>query len=251
MHAHRNREGTSSGIVALMVVGVIGVATVVLSAFNRTNVKGPAVVAMASTTSDAANPPVVAAAQDSVGKRAFPVTIKKPPGPPRVATGSVDSSGNEVTVSCSTCHATRDPNFDNKAPADLNEFHGSLGFNHGNISCLSCHNPNDYDSLKLADGSRVEYSDVMVLCGQCHGPQMRDYEHGTHGGMSGYWDLSRGPRVRNNCVDCHQPHSPQFPKMQPTFKPKDRFLEAAGHEAATPQTSTSNETSTNRHGQAK
>ncbi len=253
MHAHRNREGSSSGIVALVVVGVIGVATIVLSVFSRTNATGPTTVALASPTADVnmATPPVVATARKSAGDRSFPVTIMKPSGPPRVATGAVDSSGNEVTVSCSTCHATRAPNIENKFATDLNEFHGSLDFNHGNISCLSCHNPNDYDPLRLADGSRVEFADVMVLCGQCHGPQMRDYEHGAHGGMSGYWDLSRGPRVRNNCIDCHQAHSPQFPKMRPTFKPRDRFLKAAGHEGTALQTPTSHEKSTNRDGHAK
>ena len=83
----------------------------------------------------------------------------------------------------------------------------------------------DYDSLKLADGTRVEFTEVMTLCAQCHGQQMKDYEHGAHGGMNGYWDRSRGPQTKNNCVDCHNPHAPQFPKMQPTFKPRDRFLE--------------------------
>ena len=155
----------------------------------------------------------------------YATTIRKPAGPPQVFTGLTDPHGNAVTVSCSTCHATRQPNKDTKTVADLNEFHGSLQIAHGKISCLSCHNANDYDSLKLADGSRVEFTEVMSLCGQCHGPQMRDYEHNVHGGMNGYWDLTKGPRQKNNCVDCHNPHSPQFPKMQPTFKPRDRFLD--------------------------
>lgn len=154
----------------------------------------------------------------------YPVTIRKPIGPPVVDTGLTDVNGKAVTVSCSTCHATRSPNLENKTVADLNEFHGNLTMTHGSLSCLSCHNADDYDSLKLADGTRVEFTEVMTLCGQCHGPQMRDYNHGVHGGMNGYWDLTRGPRTKNNCIDCHHPHSPQFPKMQPTFKPKDRFL---------------------------
>lgn len=155
----------------------------------------------------------------------FPVTIRKPAGPPRVFTGLKNVHGHSITIACSTCHATREANFDNKTAEDLDEFHGSLEFAHGNISCLSCHNSEDYDALKLADGSRVEFTDVMTLCAQCHGPQMTDYEHGAHGGFNGYWDLTRGPREKNNCVDCHNPHSPKFPSMQPTFKPKDRFLE--------------------------
>ena len=158
----------------------------------------------------------------------FSVEVRKPSGPPRVATGLNDAHGIAVTVACSTCHTTRQPNHENKAVKDLDEFHGGMAFSHGTVSCLSCHNPNDYDSLKLADGSRVEFTDVMTLCGQCHGPQLRDFEHGAHGGMNGHWDLARGPQVKNNCVDCHNPHSPQFPKMRPTFKARDRFLEQPG-----------------------
>ncbi|WP_339909455.1 cytochrome c3 family protein [Symmachiella dynata] len=106
----------------------------------------------------------------------------------------------------------------------MDEFHGGMAFSHGAVSCLSCHNDQDYDALKLADGRRVEFTEVMTLCAQCHGPQMIAYQHGAHGGMTGHWDLTRGPQVKNNCIDCHNPHSPQFPKMQPTFKPRDRFL---------------------------
>ena len=137
-------------------------------------------------------------------------------------------------VSCATCHATRKPNFDNKTVTDLNEFHNDLPFSHGTISCLSCHNSEDYSALKLADGSRVEFSDVMTLCAQCHGPQMRDYQHGAHGGMNGHWDLSRGPQMKNNCIDCHDPHAPSYPKMIVGFKPKDRFNEPStdDHEGA-------------------
>lgn len=160
----------------------------------------------------------------------FSVTIRKPSGPPRVVTTLRDIHGDSVTVACSTCHTTRPPNHQNKAVNSLDEFHRGMAFSHGTVSCLSCHNPSDYDSLQLADGSRVDFTDVMTLCGQCHGPQMKDYEHGVHGGLNGYWNLTRGPQQKNNCVDCHNPHTPQFPKMQPTFKPRDRFLEKARSE---------------------
>ncbi len=166
---------------------------------------------------------------EETNPKTFPVIIRKPDGPPRVLTGLNDIHGQPVTVACTSCHATREPNFENKSVADLNEFHGSLAFSHGTVSCLSCHSSTDYDALKLADGTRVEITDVMTLCAQCHGPQMRDYQHGAHGGFSGHWDLTRGPQKKNNCIDCHNPHSPQFPKMQPTFKPRDRFLEDESH----------------------
>ncbi|MBL8815103.1 MAG: hypothetical protein JNL58_03655 [Planctomyces sp.] len=158
------------------------------------------------------------------------VEIRRPTGPPRVITTLKDASGEFVTVACSTCHTTRPPNHQNKSVRELDEFHSGMAFSHGTVSCLSCHNSEDYDSLKLADGAPVEFTSVMTLCGQCHGPQLKDYQHGAHGGMNGYWDLTRGPQQKNNCVDCHDPHSPQFPHMKPVFKPRDRFLEQSGTE---------------------
>ncbi|MDC0935817.1 hypothetical protein OAS39_05990 [Pirellulales bacterium] len=155
----------------------------------------------------------------------FAVFIRRPSGPPRVAIGISDLHGNEVAAACSACHATRQPNHQNRVAKDLDEFHRGMAFSHGTVSCLSCHNDQDYDALRRADGSRVEFADVMTLCAQCHGPQMTAYEHGAHGGMTGYWDLDRGPQLKNHCIDCHDPHAPQFPKMQPTFKPHDRFLD--------------------------
>ncbi|MBI5610873.1 MAG: hypothetical protein HY902_18485 [Deltaproteobacteria bacterium] len=69
-------------------------------------------------------------------------------------------------------------------------------------------------------------SSVIELCSQCHGPQARDYQHGAHGGMTGYWDLRRGDRFRNVCVDCHNPHVPAYPQFAPVQRPRDRFLDA-------------------------
>ncbi len=156
----------------------------------------------------------------------FGVNIHRPTMAPQIATGLVKLDGTPMTVGCLNCHATRPPNPANRTVDDLDEFHGSMQLRHGNISCLSCHNSDDYSSLKLADGTRVEFPDVMELCSQCHGPQRTDYDHGLHGGMRGYWDSQRGGKQKNNCVDCHYPHAPQFPHMVPTFKPRDRFLES-------------------------
>lgn len=155
----------------------------------------------------------------------YDVTIRKPAGPPRVDLGVTGPEGQVLTAACSSCHGSRSPDKTNRQASDLTEFHQGLKLAHGSVTCLSCHNSNDYDTLALADGAAVDYSDVMTLCSQCHGPQTRDYNHGSHGGMSGYWDRTRGPRTRNNCVDCHNPHAPAFPLMKPKFKPIDRFLE--------------------------
>jgi len=153
------------------------------------------------------------------------VAIRQPIQTPRVETGKVDAQGHSITVSCGSCHATSSPRPDTRQSAELDEFHQGLHYQHGSLSCLSCHDAANYDQLRLADGRGVPFPDAMSLCAQCHGPQYRDYSHGSHGGMTGYWDLSRGPRQRNHCVDCHDPHAPQFPIVLPAFPlPADRGL---------------------------
>jgi hypothetical protein len=149
----------------------------------------------------------------------FDVQIHRPEGPPRVATGKTDLRGEPVTVSCASCHATTKPNPATRGAAELNEFHQGLEFDHGGLTCLSCHDANNYDALRRADGTSIAYPDVMQLCGQCHGPQLRDYRNGAHGGMTGHWDLTQGGRRRNNCIDCHDPHAPKYPVVQPVFPP--------------------------------
>jgi hypothetical protein len=151
----------------------------------------------------------------------WPVSIRHPAGPPLVATSQTNLAGQMVSVSCVSCHATTTPNFNTRDAADLKEFHQGLNYNHASLSCLSCHNPNDYDTLRLADGTSVPFTDVMQLCAQCHGPQARDYRNGAHGGMTGFWDLQRGGRQRNNCIDCHDAHAPQYPQVMPVFTPRD------------------------------
>jgi hypothetical protein len=131
-----------------------------------------------------------------------------------------------VRVACKTCHSLREGDTLPTSPADLVDFHRGLVFEHGQLSCGSCHVAGHHDQLRLADGSTILALEVMTLCGQCHGSQMRDYRRGAHGGMRGYWDLSRGPRERNNCIDCHDPHAPAFVGGQPVLPPRDRFLGA-------------------------
>ncbi len=142
---------------------------------------------------------------------------------PAVESGLVDYHGQAVGVACMTCHATKSPNLDagrlGAVPAD---FHQKLIYAHGDQSCLSCHNSQDYDALRLADGRKLAFADAQKLCQQCHGPQTRDYLHGSHGGMAGYWDKTKGERTRRTCTDCHDPHAPAYPAWTPVFAPKDR-----------------------------
>lgn len=166
-----------------------------------------------------------------VDGRHFETFIRKPAGPPSVKTGLVDPHGQPVSVACNTCHTTRPPNTELRIGGPLVTFHQGLQGNHGNLTCTSCHNSNEgYQTLRLADGRSLPFTEVMQLCAQCHGPQYRDYSHGAHGGMTGYWDLTQGPRQRNNCIDCHDPHFPKYPSVRPAQGPRDRFQNAPPHQ---------------------
>lgn len=170
----------------------------------------------------ATKPPADSPAEPIVAVKHHPVTIRQPTGRPVVASGETDLHGQPLYVSCGTCHDTRTADVTIKTADQLKDFHQGLSYNHGGLSCLSCHNADDYETFRLADSSSLPYGDSLKLCAQCHGPQFRDYQHGAHGGMNGYWDLTRGPRFRNHCLDCHDPHHPAYPQVHPVFPPRDR-----------------------------
>lgn len=130
----------------------------------------------------------------------------------------------EGSVPCASCHTLH-----NQAPfversEQLTHFHTTVEVTHGELACYSCHTPQDPGNLHLASGKPLAFSSAMELCAQCHGPQTRDYQKGSHGGMTGHWDLASGDRQRNACTTCHNPHTPAFPRVFPVFAPKDRFL---------------------------
>jgi cytochrome c553 len=154
------------------------------------------------------------------GRKLYATAIRVSDSKPWIDSGKKDAKGNAVMISCGTCHDTRNPDFTNNDASKLDEFHQGLKYAHGSQTCLSCHNPDDYNTLKRADGQRLDFNQSMLLCAQCHGPQYRDYQNGSHGGMTGHWDLRQGPRERNSCTDCHDPHHPAYPEVMPVFPPK-------------------------------
>ncbi len=154
----------------------------------------------------------------------YPVEIRQPPIPRGVATNVLAPHGRPVSLQCHSCHSVRPTNSKAARSSDMDEFHQGLHMSHGQLTCVSCHNPMDgYSTLRLADGRSVAFTESMSLCAQCHGPQFRDYQHGAHGGMTGHWDLKKGKRTRNHCLHCHDPHAPQYPTFMPVAAPRDRF----------------------------
>ena len=160
------------------------------------------------------------------GPPTFPVEIHAPPRLIAVATGEMDAAGRPVRTACVSCHSLRPVAPIPTTMAALDEFHQGLAFTHGALSCTSCHLAGPTPALHLADGTRVDLRDAIALCRQCHGPQATDYDHGAHGGMTGSWDRSTGGQTRNHCVDCHDPHVPQFQPSWPVLPPRDRGVTA-------------------------
>lgn len=201
-------------LVAIILCGVL-TSVVVIGSESAANGTGPAVDHGAGAEAD----------QPAAESPLHPIVLHSHPTP-RIATGIIGEDGHPVTISCSTCHSMLEPDPKNTA-ADLDLFHHGIHFQHGTITCLSCHNRNDYDSLVLADGRSVAYESSIDLCSQCHGIHRRDFDRGAHGGMTGYWDLTRGGRVRNTCVDCHDAHAPKYQGAIPVPGPRSRFQQRA------------------------
>lgn len=157
-------------------------------------------------------------------KTLYATEIRQPPVPRGIETTEVNPHGQQVTLQCAACHGIRPARVATSQSEELDEFHQGLKMAHGQLTCVSCHQASDgYSTLKLADGRSIAFAESMTLCAQCHGPQFRDYQKGSHGGMTGHWDQTRGGRTRNHCLHCHDPHSPKFPIFAPAAPPRDRF----------------------------
>lgn len=115
---------------------------------------------------------------------------------------------------CSGCHAAMTPN---PTRRDLG-FHSEIQLAHGPREgwCFECHDVEDRDHLHRANGARVEFTSSYLLCGQCHGPKLRDWRAGVHGKRTGQWN---GEKEYLLCVHCHNPHAPHFAPLAPEPRP--------------------------------
>jgi hypothetical protein len=113
---------------------------------------------------------------------------------------------------CSECHnEDMEPNPERR---ELEDAHDDIEFTHDpeNRWCLDCHDTKNRDKLHLADGRLLDFKESYKLCGQCHGPKLRDWRAGIHGRRTGYWN---GQKKYLLCAHCHNPHAPRFKKMKP------------------------------------
>lgn len=152
----------------------------------------------------------------------FPVQIASSLNLTSIESDAKTPTFAQARVRCETCHARVDVGEPATSTSGLEKFHQGLAFRHGDLECASCHVPGQALELHLATGETLPMVDALRLCSQCHGPKRRAFDDGSHGGMNGHWDLSRGPRLRNQCVHCHDPHAPQIAPVAPVFPPRDR-----------------------------
>lgn len=116
---------------------------------------------------------------------------------------------------CSDCHSETDIVDRTRRIVDAHE---TVHFEHDaeNRWCLDCHDAQNRDKLKLADGRQLDFTESYLLCAQCHGTKFRDWKAGEHGRRTGSWS---GTKEYLLCVHCHDPHSPRFKAMEPRPPP--------------------------------
>lgn len=112
--------------------------------------------------------------------------------------------------------------------------HQNITLDHGNNRfCLNCHHPTNRNAFVDYDGSEIAQEDVVLLCAKCHGPTYRDWLAGVHGRQNGHWDTSKGEKTKLRCIQCHDPHQPQFQSMKPLpplrYPPRAAGGSARGH----------------------
>ena len=121
---------------------------------------------------------------------------------------------------CSQCHNNKNVTVVKAAEIA----HGDIILKHGSrekqLSCYTCHKKDERDFLVTEAGSKIDMDHSYQMCGQCHFRQKKDWVGGAHGKRVSNW---AGKRIVQNCVSCHDPHSPLFEKRWPAiYSPPDK-----------------------------
>jgi hypothetical protein len=117
---------------------------------------------------------------------------------------------------CSECHDENQPT--NPVRRELEEMHEEIVLRHDEEHrwCLDCHDAENRDRLRLANGTLIPFEESYRLCGQCHGDKYRDWRAGVHGRRTGEWN---GDKQYLLCVHCHYSHEPAFQPIAPLPAP--------------------------------
>ena len=154
--------------------------------------------------------PPIAAAREVPDWATNPDPVRRPRLRPQYATAG-------FTYNCSDCHRII------PSPTETQRRltqHTEVQLNHGiNTRCFNCHHLTDRDAFVDDFGQPIPWNQPQLLCAKCHGTVYRDWQHGSHGRINGYWDVTRGPQTKRRCIECHDPHHPPFAPLPPAPGP--------------------------------
>jgi nitrate/TMAO reductase-like tetraheme cytochrome c subunit len=121
---------------------------------------------------------------------------------------------------CKLCHIkreTREAYIPKKNVTQREHF--EIVISHGSLkkACNDCHDVNNSNFL-LSPGT---FENTSALCSRCHIERYREWQNGFHGKKITSWKNN----VAFQCIDCHDPHSVSFKKMESKPAPKLRLYE--------------------------
>lgn len=116
---------------------------------------------------------------------------------------------------CSRCHNNKQSYKDNQRQK-VHKIILAEGHSEKNYSCISCHDRDDFDQLRLFNGRKVDLANSSKLCGQCHSTNYKLWKTGLHGKVTGSWN---GQKKITPCATCHDPHRPSYKSKKPEPPP--------------------------------
>ncbi len=130
-----------------------------------------------------------------------------------------------VSYPCSTCHTEPVDVLKQASQAEGQLAHWDVELDHADqttLTCTTCHNvdptTSDVDTLRTLTGGSLSFDASYQLCAQCHADAYEEWVGGAHGKRVGGW---APPRVIQSCVECHNPHQPQWDIRWPAMRPQE------------------------------
>ena len=114
---------------------------------------------------------------------------------------------------CNSCHTESIPKL--KQGYDIQKAHWNINVLHApanTMNCTTCHDDGNLNKLQSITSNEISLNQSYKLCAQCHSTQFNDWTGGSHGKKLGGW---APPTIKNNCVNCHDPHKPAFETRWP------------------------------------
>jgi hypothetical protein len=122
-----------------------------------------------------------------------------------------------VLFPCSQCHTAKVLPLNTQVRKLVAAPHNNmLRHGKGRIWCLDCHMGTDRDVLHTVGGTKVDFNESYLVCGQCHSARQRDWYFGGHGKRVAGWS---GERQIYACTHCHDPHNPVLQPRAPSKPP--------------------------------